>query len=660
MAELKVGISNDQLVEKISKLYSNSRTYFKPIREDWVNYYKRYKSYLDSSTTKDYYKWRSKLFIPATAKAVDGLLPDLLLTLFGPDPFFAVMPREEADVNQAKIQQAILSCDFYKCDIFLKAYSYLKQMALYGSTFGKVFWNKETTKEVIIKTYQDELTGQTFEKKEFVDVVLYDQPWFEPIDIFNIAWAKNCTNLKDTWIIQRSEKTIGEMKSAGVYENIDKLEDCIIGMKGTAEYEQEVRNWLKGLPSAFNDEEGDARKVEILEYWNQDRSKTATIAGQRVVVRKYRDNPYGLNYDPFIKSDMWQNPFEFLGTGIPEKSKDLQDQLNSEVNQRLDNRTLRQNVQFKVRRGANINTRALRSGPGAIWLTDDMDALDVVNIPDISSNNSFNEENMLEQKIEEITGVTKYSTGAGADSRRTATEVNTLTKMSSKGFALHVKCIEESFIKPLIKKFMYLNSRFSEKDRVIRIIGKEGYEFIKVTPEDLLKTDYDLIAQGSSELTDKNLKVQQMVNYKGMIASDPTAMAMSKALDKRIWEAWGNKDYEVAMKEGQAMLPPPPPPPAPEPKDPPVKMSVSMSIEPSDLADPAVQLIVANAGVEVMPKKQENIPMAPDMSGFEPSRGVGLPPQVEGGVPIEPTGMREGSPMEGGIPMQMGGGGPVR
>lgn len=666
--DIVVGISNNQLAEKISKLYSNSRIYFKPIREDWVNFYKRYRSYLDSSTTKDFYKWRSKLFIPATAKAVDGLLPDLLLTLFGPDPFFEIAPREEGDVDQAKIQQAILSSDFYNCDIFLKAYTYLKQMALYGTTFGKVYWNKDTTTETLIKTFEDQQTGKQTEKTEKLTVVLHDQPWFEPIDNFNLAWAKNCTNLRDTWIIQRSEKSIGEMKAAGVYDNVNDLETAIVGMKGTSEYEQEVRNWLKGLPSAYNDEEGDARKVELLEYWNEDRSKTATLAGRFIVVRKLRDNPYGLNYDPFIKTDLWANPFEFLGTGIAEKSRDLQDQLNSEVNQRLDNRALRQNVQFKVRRGANINTRSLRSSPGAIWLTDDMDALDVVNIPDISSNNSFNEENMLEQKIEEITGVTKYSTGAGADSRRTATEVNTLTKMSSKGFALHVKIIEESFIKPLIKKFMYLNSRFAEKERTIRILGKDGYQFIKVTPDDLLKTNYDLVAKGSSELTDKNMKVQQMVNFKGMIAQDPTSMAMNKALDKRIWEAWGNKDYEIAMKEGQAMLPPPPPPPPPEPKDPPVKLSLSLSLTPADLHDPAVQILIDNTGIEV-PKNNplsgidnsNTFPMAPDMGGMSGSPAQGpLPPQTEGGMPTEATGMRPGTPEEGGMPMQLGGGGPAR
>jgi hypothetical protein len=598
-------------VEKIVKLYTGSRNYYKPVRDEWVTDYKQYQSILDIDTTNDYYKWRSKLFIPATARAVDGLLPDLLLTLFGSDPFFEIAPREASDVPQADIQTALLSFQFGNCDFFNKSFTYLKQMAMYGTTFGKVFWKKETAVDNIeIDVPQED--GTTKMVKIPKEEVLFDQPYFEPIDLFSLFVSKSATSLKDTWVIHRDEKSIKEMKEAGVYKNIKELETEILSDKASGKYEEEVRKWTKGLSGAYNDEEGDDRKVELLEYWNLDRTKTMTIAGQRVMVRELRDNPYGSKYDPFVSSSLWTNPFELLGTGVPKKCRDLQAQINSEVNQRLDNRNLRQNVIIKVRRGANINTRNLISRPGGVWLTDDMTALEVVNIPDISSNSSFMEENTLEQKCEEITGVTRYATGSGASGDRTATEASILTKMSSKSFALHLKQLEETFIKPVLRKFLYLNSRFMEREEFVRVTGQSGgYDFIKVTPQDVIKTNYDLVAKGSSELTDKNMKVQQMVNFMGMIAQDPAMQGFKSQLTRRIWEAWGNKDYDVIKQQAEQQM-----------------------------------MIAQQQAMQQMMQQQ-----ASQQGG---QQGI---PQGASGQPMEATGMRMPSPQEGSGMMMMGGGG---
>lgn len=589
--------SGNDTVSKLIGQYEDWRKYFRPVRDDFVKDYKQYRSILDVDSSKDYYKWRSKLFIPATARAVDGLLPDLLLTLFGPDPFFGVGPREPGDVMAAKLQESLLAYQFDCTDFFNKTYNYLKQYAIYGSTFGKVFWKKETVDEIIKFAIIDS-DGVEKKIKTIKSNVLIDQPWFEPIDIFALVWGKRAISLQDTAIYHRSEKTIRELKETGVYGNIKDLERAIVSDKSEGKYEEEVRRWSRGLSAAYSGDEGDERRVELLEYWNADRTETSTIAGQRIMVRPMRDNPYGKKYDPFVQTNIWGNPFEMLGVGIPEKVKDIQNQLNTEVNQRLDNRNLRQNFILKVRRGANINTRNLLSKPGAVWLTDDMTALEVISMPDTSSTSSFMEENMLEGKCEEITGVTKYATGGGVDSRRTATEVSLLTRMASKSFALHLRQIEEQFIKPVIRKFMYLNSKFMEKEQFVRIIGDTGeFEFIKISPSSVSNTNYDLIAQGSSQLTDKNLKVQQMIQYMQLIVQDPTMIPFKKELTKRIWEAWGNKDFNAIMQ--------------------------------TQIAQPTM-------------------PVPPIPGG---------PPQTMGGQPVNPTEMRMPSPMEGMNAMMMGGGG---
>jgi len=594
-------MSERDMVEKLVGQWSDCRKYYRDTRDNWVKYYKQYRSFLDLDTSKDYYKWRSKLFIPATARAVDGFLPDIMLTLFGSNPFFDIEPREAQDVLFAPLQKGLLLYDFYGCDFFVKAYAYLKQYSMYGTTFGKCFWKKET------HTYKEKilvagLDGKTEEIEVPKEDILIDQPWFEPLDIFGMVWGKKALDLSNTFVYQMTEKTMPELKAAGIYSNLDELENLVQNDKNSGEYEQQAKRYVAGLPSDYSNDEGDARKYQILEYWNSDRTKTCTIGGGRVLIRPERDNPFGYKYDPFVKSAMWANPFEFMGMGIPEKCKDVQDQINSEVNQRLDNRNLRQNLIFKVRRGANVNTRTLRSSPGAVWLTDDMDALDVFNIPDISTAYSFQEEQMLEAKCEEITGVTRFATGSGVDTRKTATEVSVLTRMSSKSFALHLRMLEEDFIKPVLQKFMYLNSKFMDKEKAVKILGPEGEMWTMVKPGDVRSVNYDLIANGASEMVDKNMRIQQMIQYAGFIAQDPTMMPFKQALNKKMWEAWGNKDYDIIMRSSQI-------------------------------------------------NQNNNLPAVPPLPGM-------VPTNTAGGRPVPPTDMR--MPMmgaEGNSPMPMGGGG---
>jgi hypothetical protein len=603
MAQGVITASNDSVRDLILKYFTGCRNDQKPLRDSWVTSYKQYRGILDVDTSRDAFRWRSKLFIPATARAVDGLLPKMMLNLFAPDPFFGVSPREPMDVDQAKTQEAYLSYQFSESNFIHRAYWFLKQLDIYGTSLGKVVWRKNTGTETTQIVITDE-QGRPQVKDIQSEVTLMDQPVFEPLDIFDLYWSSRATSLSDTWIVQRTEKTIGEMRRSGVYENLDELESLINQRRESGEYEAQVRNYARGIQAAYSGEEGDDRTVELLEYWNRDRSKTATIAGQLVVTRPLRDNPVGPKYDPYVLSTLFPNPFEFEGTGVPEKCRDLQAQINTEVNQRLDNRNLRQNVQFKVRKGAGINTRNLQSKPGAIWLMDDMASLEIVNIPDISSGFSFQEEAHLQQQCEEITGVTRYATGSGSSGgEKTATEASILKNAGSDAFALHLLLIAESFIKPVIRKFIYLNSRFMEQETSVRITGDAGgYNFIKVTPGDIQKTDFDLIAHGANEITDKNLKVQQMLQFMQIIAQDPSMVPFRTELTRRIWETWGNKDFDSILRS--ATLP-------------------------------------------------QNQP-APALAGMGASQ---MPPQGAGGMPVNPTGMRASSPMEGLVPAMMGGGG---
>lgn len=592
---------NRKIDEYLGKL-KNSQNYYSTIRNNWVKYYKKYRGWLDSDSMKDIYRWRSRLFIPATAEATDGLVQNLYLTFFGVSPFFNVHPREEGDVERARAIESLLAFEFEQSDFKKQFRKFLLNLCIYGTAFGKVYPKNETRKmkrrgELSVQGPEGPISlGYDLVEKE---VTVYDGPVFEALDNFDIFVSQKATCLQDSWVIQRSEKTIGQMKELekrGIYTGVGDLEVLISNYKQT-DPDILSKKQIAGLPTAWSEDTGDDRRIEILECWDRDRKNVCTIAGRLKVVRTV-ENP--LYIDPFIYCTLWDDPGNIYGIGVPEKGNDLQDQLNSEVNQRLDNRNLRQNLIIKVRRGSNINTAQLISKPGGVWLTDDMDALEPISLPDISSPNSFAEESLLKQEIEEITGVTKYVKGSGAGGDRTATEASLLARSGSKGFAFLALMIEEYAMKPIIKKYYQLTELFMSEDKIVRILGSEAPQFVKMSPSDV-RGDFDFIPAASSELQDRNLRAQQMIQMLQIAGQDPTLNRM--AIYKKLWEAWGYKDFGELFNVQQQL--------------------------PMDIMNQQLQA-QAQASAE--------------------------PPQGPNG-PVEATGTRIPSPMEGMNMMALGGGG---
>jgi hypothetical protein len=592
-------------------LYDNSKRYYQTSRDNWTKFYKQYRSILDAGTSRDYYKWRSKLFIPATARAVDGWLADIVLALFSPNPFFNLLPREEADVEQARLNETLETYQFEQANFFMKFLPYLFQLGIYGTTFGKNYW-LEDKRTVTVKERQEFMgvpLGEPKTKKK--TITLYNNPIFEPIDIFNISVSPSATSLEDTWIFQRSEKTLGECKrmaEQGIYKNVSEMENLIMSDVDSGNVESRERKLAQGFTGRYGDEKGDLRKIEILEFWNEGRTKTCTIGGGKVFLKPMRTSPFleaGAEepFDPFVSTSLWGLPFELFGIGICEKSADLQDHLNSEVNQRKDNNNLRQNMIVKIRRGANVNTRSITSRPGGIWLTDDMGAIEPVVIPEVGTQVSFAEENLLSQRIEEVTGVTRYSTGSGAAGKgKTATESSILARAGSKGFALMIKKIEETALKPIIRKFYQLNQLFMDEERVIRIAGDKAPRFIKIPPLETGK-EFDIQTAAASELVDKGLKAQQMIQFFQMNQGNPI---VQQNLLEKIYTLWGEKDF-------------------------------------AQLNIPSEQM------QEKMQQQQQQMQQAKQQAMIKAV--------TQGGKQVPPTGMRAGTPQEGGVPMPMGGGG---
>jgi hypothetical protein len=529
-----------KLLDKILENFDSARTDRKDLEDGWLNDYKAYRGVLEPSASGRH-KWRSRLFIPATFKAVEGIYPRGMLALFTVPDFFDVMPRESGDVDQAEIVKKLLEYYFEKMDLFTNFGRFFKQMLLYGTSVGKIYWQKDS----MMKTSARSIFGIKLPPIT-EEIVKFDGPYFEPIDLWDFYTDPKVGDLS-SWKIHRTWRTIDDLRASSIkYENLDEVE------KMAAELKKEDSSQSERIYAAGRSLPKETRKglVEILEYWNEDNSEVVTVANQGIII-KQRPNPFNHMDHPFIYGNYTMIPFEFYTPGVPASCRDLQWQLNDTTNQRMDNVNLILNRMFKVVKGMGVNLSQVVSKPGGILQMDSPEAVTPLETPDITQA-AYLEATNIERKIEEVTGATKYTIGTGTEtSRRTATEAKIQSLTGDERFNLMVRFLESQVIKPLIRKSYQLLQQFMTIDKVIRIVGAEGEKWITVNPEDI-KSDYDFEPAGSVRTATRDAIQAQLINFLAIAQNNPTVN--STEILKRIWENFGFKDADRIIRSQEQMM----------------------------------------------------------------------------------------------------------
>ena len=66
----------------------------------------------------------------------------LVLSLFARRPYVIVKPREEQDVSAAKLASKLIQAQFDKQAMLVKAFLWIKQALIYGSSPAQIGWRK--------------------------------------------------------------------------------------------------------------------------------------------------------------------------------------------------------------------------------------------------------------------------------------------------------------------------------------------------------------------------------------------------------------------------------------------------------------------------------------------------------------------------------------
>jgi hypothetical protein len=539
MSNTKKSVENEKLAAEIGKKVSNFINWREPFKQKWDRYYKLYRSYLE----KKNYPWQSNIFVPYAFSTVETIVPRLVST----KPQVDAMPREKQDQVYAELQSAIIDYEWDMMDMDNILPDAIRQFLIYGTTILKVAWEKETLmvdEEVEIDPDFPELGKD----KVKVEKTIKDQPVVELVDLYDFMWDPNGYDIETcSWVAHRTYRSydyLMKMQKQGLYKNIAMLKD-FAGKMYAGDTDKTERESAIDIsdPKQYGSGATSESNIELIEYWED--NKLVTIANRTVIIREETQNPYKHGVKPFVRIVDQSVPKEFCGIGEIEPIETLQYELNDMRNQRMDNASMILNRMWIVANSANVDEDELVSDVGGVIHTEDINGIQPVMMPEIP-NSSYREETLIKADIQQTTGITDYTKGVASDAmaNETATGISLMQEAGSSRLRLKMMNLEEG-IRKIGELMVSLNKQFITEERVIRITGDIGTEWVTVKPEDVYD-NFDIRVQSGSTLEENDaIKRKQAMEMFQLFAGDPDVNQIE--LKKRVFQSRNEKNIDKLL-----------------------------------------------------------------------------------------------------------------
>lgn len=481
----------------------------------------------------------SKIYNPYTWGNIETVVPRMVAQR----PTVTYKPREPQDETTSDILTSLFEYWWDKDRAFEKVVAWIKDALIYGTGIVKVYW-KTVTKEVTSYELDSDGLPLIDENGEYMtkteEIVDFDDPTLEVVNLYDFFIDPEATDIQEAqWIIHRYWKTIDEIEQAGCYKNVSKLKRHLARVeKSAAELE---RKELAFGSQAEQDDTVD--KVELWEMWDSD-GLTVVAAGE-IIVREQK-TPFWHGKKPFIALRDSIVPHEFYGKGEIEPVIKLQHAINTIQNQIIDNRTQVLMNMWKVT-GENIDESELIYRPnGVIHLSNEFEKVDPIVPPDLTGN-AQKDLSFLKADIQQALGIYDYSKGAESGINKTATGIGLVQEAANARFNHKIQLLEES-IKKLGDIILALYQQFITDEKVLRVVGDKGEEFIRVLPKDIAGS-YDCVPEaGSTTPIDKQREREDIMNLYAIFASEPYEN-LKMELKRKILEKFGMESLSDALDQ---------------------------------------------------------------------------------------------------------------
>jgi hypothetical protein len=487
-------LDEQQQLREINQQYELAKRYLDPIHEKMNTFEELYRCFIDSQS----YPHNARVFDPRIFRVIETITPRMVSS----EPTGSFYPSEEGDIATTQILNSLMKYDWNRAVMFPKLVTFVKSLLLFGTAFGRTYWDyRECDKEQMQPKRLNGKMVWTPKNTKKVPVTEYDGPNFETLNIYDCFPDPNATGIENMrWFIYRTFKTIDELENendarGGEYwKNLPELKNLV--MNGFKKGDYQPRGYQ---PSDINYREHRRVMLSTQELHGEDRSNPEFV----VLIRYTRDrwlftvpeyglvirdvqNPYFHGELPIIYGVDYPYPGELYGMGEIEPIDRIQRAINGVLNQRLDNVQLTLNTMWKVKKQSGVDIHTLFSAPGNIVFTDDMDAVDSIQVPDVTGSTFVQTMNYLTGAMQNGSGITDYTVGldTGANTKNeTATGVRLIQQEANAQFKLKIQLFNHMVIERVANQWKDLRIQYTTEQQKIRIIGRNEVKYMKEKTE---------------------------------------------------------------------------------------------------------------------------------------------------------------------------------
>lgn len=548
-----LNMSDEQIIAQVVEDFKNAEDYQTPYLSKFKEYYQMYRAYIKE---EDMREDGSNLFIPYIFNIVENAYPKITKSLFSVRPYIPYLPVNRKDPDSSIKAENMTKLVEWELDNKMKGRlvynEILRNTCMYGTGISKQTWKLEERKVVkrqdVAELETDPETGLTVQTTRTLPIetmeITYDAPLMQNIPLEDFFFDPYATDIDSaSYVIHRyylpMYKVLDMCKQGQLSISPNELKKKLDSSQG------DNNQYDKSAAIGYNNKPNRKNEIEVLEYWTDD---VKCLVLNQTIVGLVTNNPFWHRRKPFSKWECVPVSGEFYGIGIIEMCAQLQEELNTTRNQRIDNVAYALNRMYSILRTANIDPAQLKSRPNGFIEVDDHNDIKELDVNDVPSS-AYTEETVIKNDMDVTSGVYNYTRGEPADRRETATTASILAQAGNDRFESQVLQIGWGGFSDSALQLAWLNRQYIDRETEIVVVGDNGKEeTVDISQEDI-DVDLQIIPAPSSLFSAANKQIQQnaLVQLSNILVNNP--VVNQKEYLKRVFEAFDFSNPDVLFTE---------------------------------------------------------------------------------------------------------------
>lgn len=422
-------------------------------------------------------------------------------------------------------------------------------------------------------------------KIEYRDIVKNEMPVLKRVSPFRFVFAPDASQYdleSARWCAEMLLMPLGDMLTSRKYTNdptgkklINKIKaGTIVPKFYEADDQKEIRESISNIApddQEVGPEELGSKLVVIYDVWDKKHNAHFhVIAGVNDDFLMYEEWPYPyLDGFPYVMGSYIELNDTHYAKGLMIELQDQQHELNRIRTSQFQHRRKVGRSLYMVLEAVNDSELSkLRTGKdGDAIKVPHMSAISEVPIPNLPQE-AYKMEEIIKEDMRQLSGQNAMMAGAGLPSRTSAAEINKRASYSEMKMEDRIMAVDDMILRVAMQVLQHAKANM-KKDKVVRIMGPWGNEWVTMTPEDIKEeVDLELIST-STPKGETDLEKTTATNLMNMILQQlPTLQQMGVEINMVELFKWVFTKYG-AEKEAARFFPgigDPPGPMLPDPQ----------------------------------------------------------------------------------------------